>query len=237
MGLYEGSSPVLYHNYVEHLSNTNVPVQGQVYIALAGPIISFLQAGISGFIYIKSPGRRLIDLFWLWFAILGFNNAIGYLLTGPIFKAGDIGKTYQLLETPVTLQIVLALIAALMLVFMAYKLTGPFLKFCPVEEWGNSGKLRKKFLFYILIVPWLVGSAVITVLYLPVIAWISIIYPFMSGMIFIFPWQNADSVQNTSPSRSKSLQKLSMPALWIMIILIALFKGILVMGVNLSENL
>ena len=61
-----------------------------------------------GSFFLISQKQKLGHLFLLWFSILGFNNFLGYLMTGPLFKVGDIGKTYLLLEVPCLIQIVLA---------------------------------------------------------------------------------------------------------------------------------
>ena len=94
-------------------------------------------------------------------------------------------------------------------------------------------KPRKSFSFHILILPWLIGSTIITILYLPIIALVSIIYPVMSGMIFIFPWQNAETVTYISPSKTKSVGVISKVGILILIMLIIIFKGVLAEGIEL----
>jgi hypothetical protein len=204
-GLLFSSQPVLHHNYVEHLSWNDLSVQPQVYIALSGPLFSLIQGLVAGFVYFESTKKRPFDLFMLWFSILGMFNFLGYLMTGPLFHEGDIGKALVLLNAPVWFQILIALVGAVLLLFIAYKLTRPFLNFSYKKEWVKSGKYRKNFSFHILILPWLVGSAVITILYLPIVAVVSIIYPFTSGMVFIFPWQNARRIKNVQLSDKKRL--------------------------------
>lgn len=232
-GIICGSSPVMHHNYVVHFSIEQLSVSQKVFIALAGPTISLIQGIGAGFAYLKSSGQKPIHLFLLWFAVLGFNNFLGYLITGPLFKKGDIGKAYLLLDTPLWIQIIIAVSGAALLLLMAYKLTAPFLKFSYNPEWTDSGTSRKNFSFYILILPWIIGSGIITVLYLPIIALISIIYPVMSGMIFIFPWQNAERIKQVPVSTHKGIGKPSVITFCVLVILTVAFKTGLAPGIKL----
>lgn len=43
VGSLLGSSPVLHHNYVEHLDRASLPVMHQAWIACAGPLVSLAQ--------------------------------------------------------------------------------------------------------------------------------------------------------------------------------------------------
>jgi hypothetical protein len=235
IGLFFMSNPIIYHNYVEHLLIEHLTSNQKILIALAGPIISLIQGISSGAVYYKlrKKSHKLIHLFLLWFSVLGFFNFLGYAMTGFLFKNGDIGKVYTLSSTPFWIQIILAILAALILVFVAYKMTVPYLRFSYKKEWVENGKSRKNFSFRTLFLPWVIGSFVVTILYLPIIALISIIYPIMSGMIFIFPWQNAEGVREISTSTNKEIGKLSILGIGVLIILIFVFKFILASGIEL----
>jgi len=232
VGALNNSDPVLHHNYVEHLSPSHLTVVQQVSIALAGPILSLIQGLMSGWVYLKSKKHNPIHLFLLWFSVLGFNNFFGYLMTGPLFKAGDIGKAYLLLELPLFPQIALAFIGAAALLFIAYKLTAPFLQFSYEQKWVTDERSRKNFSLRIIILPWIIGSGIITILYLPIIAIVSIIYPIMSGMVFIFPWQNAQRIKHVKLSNNNKIGKLSILSLCLLIVLIMVFKLILAPGIS-----
>lgn len=232
-GAMNGSNPVLHHNYVEHLATGHLTISQQILIALAGPIVSLLQGLIVGYVYLRSPRERMIDLFLLWAAVLGFNNFLGYLMTGPFFGSGDIGKVYAISDTPAWIQIGLAVAGAGALLFIAYKLTIPFLRFAYEHEWLAEGKARKDFSFHILILPWMIGSVVVTLLYLPVIAIVSIIYPIMSGMVFIFPWQNAVNPENVKLSATKVLGRPSPTAIGTALITAVLFRFVLAAGIEI----
>src|SRR5690606_6080337 len=134
----------------------------------AGPILSLIQGLLAGAGYLVSKRHNLTTLFLLWFAILGFNNFLGYLMTGFLFQQGDIGKFFLLFNISFTLQLITSLIAALILLYIAYKLTMPFLKFSYNPDWVAGEKSRVIFSFHIIILPWIIGSIIVTIAYLPV---------------------------------------------------------------------
>lgn len=230
-GAHFGSQPVLHHNYVEHLSIQSLSAIKKVYIALAGPTVSLLQGILAGWLFLKMKRQTLSKLFLLWFSILGLANFFGYLMTGPIFQEGDIGKVYQLLNTPLFLQIIIALAGAAILFYAAFQMTVPSLQFSYKPIWVSDAKSRKQFALHIIIFPWLIGATLVTILYLPIIAVVSIIYPFSSGMIFIFPWKHAKRVDNIQVSEERSISKPSIILYTSLIALILFFKGVLAPGI------
>lgn len=232
-GMFFGSDPVLHHNYVEHLSPENITRTQNVVTALAGPILSLLQGVLAGTAYLRAKNHKLTTLFLLWFSILGLNNFLGYMMTGFLFQQGDIGKVFLILEVPLFTQIGIAVLAALALLFMAYKLTSPFLKFSYRTQWVDSEQSRVNFSFHILILPWIIGSVAVTIAYLPIQAVVSIIYPIMSGFVFIFPWQNARRIQTVTLSGSDKLGEISKTAIGILIVLMLFFKLVLAKGISL----
>lgn len=233
VGHLYGSGPVLHHNFVEHTTEENLTVLSRVAIALAGPVMSLIQGVLAALVIFRSRRRGLVQLFVLWLAVLGFNNFLGYAMTGPFFSAGDIGKTYALLNTSMAIQIVFAVLGAGLLAFVAYKWTRPFLQFAHNPGSLADGKSRKNFAFRIIILPWLIGSAVVTVLYLPVVAVISIIYPIMSGMVLIFPWQSAERQSNIRLSKNRRLNRVSVGWAVALLVMIWIFKRVLAPGIAL----
>lgn len=227
------SHPVLHHNYVEHLNRDNVTTSQSIAIALAGPLISLTQGIAAAVIFFKVKKYDLLQLLIAWISILGFINFLGYLMTGPIFQVGDIGKVYLMLDTPLYLQIIFAVTAGIVLVVITLKMSRPFLRFATRQEWLQTVHFRKRFLFHIIILPWIFGSLIMTVLYLPVIAIISIIYPVMSGFVFIGPWQNGEKITNVLASKSINSEKISLKYILILILLSLIFKFALQPGVKL----
>jgi len=233
VGSILGSGPVLHHNYVQHMSRADLPVVHQAWIALAGPLVSFAQGLLLVPVVKRRVGGGAFNLFLLWAMLLGFGNFLGYLMTGPIFTAGDIGKVHALLDVPMALRIIIALLGAAGLTFVAYKSTRPFLLFASDPLVIENAKSRTAFNFRIIILSWLIGAVTITLLYLPVVAIVSIIYPISSGMVFIFPWQNAERVKDARALGSGSLST----ALWTwyaaLLGAVLIFRLVLVPGIAL----
>ena len=152
-------------------------------------------------------------------------------MTAPLFKFGDVGKMYELYSTSLFLQILFSLIAALSLLLVANRMTRPFLEFSYKKEWISPAPNAPKFSFGIIILPYLFGSIIITFLYLPIIHIVSIIYPIMSGMIFIYPWKNAITIKNIRLSNNQQLGNLSWKIILVFCLLIIIFKWILPAGI------
>ncbi|HEY0976779.1 MAG TPA: hypothetical protein VGE21_04865 [Flavobacteriales bacterium] len=233
VGSVLGSSPVLHHNYVAHLDRDALPVIDQVWIALAGPLVSFAQGLVLLPVVNRRRGGGLFNLFVLWCMLLGFGNFLGYLMTGPLFTAGDIGKVYVLLKIPMALRIGIAVIGAAALAWVAYFSTRPFLQFATRPALVEDASSRTAFNFRIIIVPWLVGSVVVTLLYLPVVAIVSIIYPVTSGMVFIFPWKNARRVTDAKALGSASVSGTSWAWYAAVALAVLMFRLVLAPGIPL----
>ncbi len=233
-GLFSNSAPVMHHNYVEHLSTAHLSISQKTGIALAGPFISLVQGILAGGWFLSIKKRGLPQLFILWLSILGFNNFLGYVMTAPLFQEGDIGKTYLLLETSLSAQLLYAVTAAAGLLIVANRMSRPFLEFSYKESWIKPEKVAKNFSFSIIMIPWIIGSVIITFLYLPMINILSIIYPILSGMIFIYPWQNAVRIKNVHLSSDHRTGRLSWILLGLLILLISIFRWVLPPGIPLS---
>jgi len=226
-------SPILHHNYVAHLTPENMTSTENLIVMLAGPLASLFKGLLAGVLFLKYKKYNLLSLFLLWLAIFGLNNFLGYFLTGPFFTEGDIGKIYLLYNVPTSVQIVISVISAGLLLLLAYKLTVPFLLFSYKNQWVANGQNRKNFSLKILILPWIFGSVFVTLLYLPIVAFVSIVYPFMSGFIFIYPWQNANQIERVPISENRQIGKFSFPVLIVLIILILIFRLLLAPGIEL----
>lgn len=228
-----GSNPVLHHNYVAHLNRADLPVAYQAWIALAGPLVSLVQGLLLWSVLRGKGGGGLGRLFLLWAIMLGFGNFLGYLMTGPLFTAGDIGKVEVLLGLSMAIRIALAVIGAAGLTVIAYWSTRPFLEFAPDPAFLSDGRARTTFNFRIIVLPWLMGAAIITLLYLPVVAIVSIIYPISSGMVFIFPWKNARRVGDAQARGAASLLTGGWPWYAVLFVAVGIFRLVLAPGIAL----
>lgn len=231
VGSLLGSGPVLHHNYVVHMARGSLSIPHQAWIALAGPSVSLLQALALFPLVHHRKGGGLFDLFLLWMVLLGFGNFLGYLMTGPLFTAGDVGKVHRLLEVPMVIRIALAFLGGALLCRLAIWSTRPFLRFTREGAMLESQASRSSFNLRIIIFPWLIGSAVMTLLYLPVIAVVSIIYPISSGMVFIFPWKNARRITDARPYGSRRSYASAWPWYGMLLIAVLVFRLVLEPGV------
>jgi hypothetical protein len=231
VGHWLGSAPVLHHNHVEHFQRDLLPLPHQVWIALAGPLVSLVQGILVAFWMRDRQGGGPFRLFMLWTMLLGFGNFLGYLMTGPLFTAGDIGKVHQLLDVPLWIRIGVAIVGAAALTVVAYRATLPFLRFAPEQHHVQDATSRVAFNGRIIILPWVIGSLVMTLLYLPVVAVVSIIYPISSGMVFIFPWRNAKRVQGAIAQGSSALTRSSLPLAVALLLGVVLFRAVLAPGI------
>jgi len=232
-GVLAGSRPVLHHHYVEHLATSHLTTANQALIALAGPVVSLLQGVVAGMAFHKQAARRrgLLSLLLLWFMVLGMFNFLGYLMTGPLFSEGDVGHVYALLGTPLWMQIALAIAGAAGVVFVAYKLTAPFLMFSYRHDWVATEKARVNFSLHVLLLPWIAGALIVTLCYSPVVAVVSIIYPFTSGMVFIFPWQNARNIKEVPLANDHAVGQRSWRLVGLLCALLIVFRFVLAPGI------
>lgn len=233
VGSLLGSSPVLHHNYVEHFDRERLPVMHQAWIACAGPLVSLAQGLLLLLVVRRRSGGGLFSLFLLWCMLLGFGNFLGYLMTGPFFSAGDIGKVYALLAVPMVFRICIAVVGGAALAWVAYYSTRPFLQFAEQSSVLEDASSRTAFNFRVIILPWLIGSVVVTLLYLPVVAIVSIIYPITSGMVFIFPWKNAQRVTDAKALGSAIVSSISSAWYGAVVLAVLVFRVVLAPGIAL----
>lgn len=66
-----------------------------------------------------------------------------------------------------------------------------------------------------------------------IIAIVSIIYPVMSGMVFIFPWQNAVNASGVTPASSARIERTSAAAVILLVVAAGVFRLILAPGIEL----
>ena len=95
-GLLQGGSPTMYAYAVD---NTGLDDGQEIVTALAGPLFSL----VSGLVVLALP-RSSLRAFWrlavLWLGLLSVQEFNGYLITGPLVRAGDIGAALALSGAP-----------------------------------------------------------------------------------------------------------------------------------------
>ncbi|TDN36233.1 hypothetical protein E4631_08220 [Hymenobacter sp. UV11] len=157
-----GGRPILYNTYVTN-TNKNLSGLAQGLVAAAGPLWSLVQGmGLLGWAR-RSQARGLGGLLGLFASVFGIINFFGYLMIAPLVPGGDTGQLVALLHVPAWGQWAGAVAAALVLLWVIAG-TGPlFRRLVPAEALPALAAMRSLLLW-----PWLVGSAVLVALVLPV---------------------------------------------------------------------
>lgn len=156
-----GGRPILYNTSVTN-TNKDLPELAQGLVAAAGPLWSLAQGlGLLGWAR-RSPVRGLWGLLGLYAGVFGVINFLGYLLIAPLVPGGDTGQLALLLHVPAWGLWAGAGAAALVL-FRVIGSTGPLFRRLVPAGVPPLAAMRSLLLW-----PWLVGSAVLVALVLPV---------------------------------------------------------------------
>lgn len=165
MSLALGGRPILYSTSVQN-ANKHLADSAIVLIAAAGPLLSLLQ-GASLLAWLRHrPARGAWGLFWLYMAVFGLINFLGYLLIAPVVKGGDTGQIMALLHVPAAVQWAVAALGLYALIKVVGSTAPLFLGLLPTEMQADAAQ-RTTALRGLILWPWLVGSVVLVLLALP----------------------------------------------------------------------
>lgn len=165
MSLALDGRPVLYNTSVQN-TNKLLASSAVVLIAAAGPLLSLLQ-GASLLVWLRRrPPAGAWGLFWLYMAVFGLINFLGYLLIAPVVKGGDTGQIVARLHVPAAAQWVVAALSLYGLIRVIGSTAPLFLGLLPTELQHNAVQ-RATGLRGLILWPWLVGSVVLVLLALP----------------------------------------------------------------------
>lgn len=181
-----GGQPVLYNTSVNNL-NEQLPVSSKVAIALAGPVLSLVQ----GLVFLawawSRRGTGDAALWRLYLGLFGIINFMGYLMIGPLVPYGDTGQVEALWHVPVWATVTLAVLAGVGVQWMVRATAPLFLDFGPALARPARGRLMRA----LVLLPWALGSLLITALSWPWPTPISLIYPILSSMVLGAAWGGA----------------------------------------------
>lgn len=165
MALALGDHPVLYNTSVRTVSPLLTRLD-HVAVAAAGPVFSLLQGLLLlGWLRRHRPTGPA-GLLVLYLGAFGLINFLGYLMIAPLVAGGDTGQIVALLQVPVGVRWLVAVLALGALV-VAIGRTGPlFLGVLPATMQA-SPDARTSGLRALLLWPWLLGSVVLVLLALP----------------------------------------------------------------------
>lgn len=168
----------MHHNYVRHDTST-IPMSSQLLIASAEPLMSLFIGILFQLICRFFSKRNLLFLFFLFMSVFGYINFGGYLLISPFFKGGDTGFVFLQLGFPIWLTILFAIGGAVFLFYSMKMLCRYFVEMANAEIINDKVK-RRLFINSLVKYPIYFGVVVTTLLNLPVVTLLSLIYPLFS---------------------------------------------------------
>jgi hypothetical protein len=171
--LFFGSSPTLFHNYVQ-TSAQNLETNTRIISALAGPFFSLIQGCTFGIIIVKNKNNSAAYLFFLWLSLLGFINFFGYLMLTPFTSAGDTGAVAELLNCGFALRIMVSIVGFFALLWIIIKVAKNFAVFIP---YTTERKLKASYVYRVMFFPIIFGSVISAFLAFPIVSILSVIYP------------------------------------------------------------
>jgi hypothetical protein len=149
-----GFSSTLYQMWVNPDTDAATPRQ-LIAIAVAGPIFSLTVGLISWFLYRQRYSRKPSGLLLLMLAIVAFYIPLGGSIGGDIHLALKLGGTSKLLTNAIS--IVAVLMLSTMMYFMGKELF----------SWAPPWFSRSEAVLCTTVGPWLIGTALVTLVYLP----------------------------------------------------------------------
>jgi hypothetical protein len=230
----QGDSPVLYHTYVEHESMT--PRQ-EFLTTAAGPLFSLVQglAFVGAFSYFnRSPA--VIQLFFLWMGLHGLINFFGYLISTPFAAHGDLGKVADYLDLGVVAKLALCALGLAANWIIGLTSRHGFLRLAPSFDLIATEAGRMSHIFYIAVMPWILGTIVILASRIPSPYLISLLYPVMSGLFTLIAWDTAGAVVAPAIPVGGWDRGTLWPLALIVILVLCLFRFGLARGVRLGRQ-
>lgn len=224
----------LHHNFVDE--QNGLSVNQLITIGAAGPLVSLALGVLFTLIFIRQSNRNLFFLFNVYMAFLGYISFFGYLMTSPFSSQGDTGFIFTSLNFPVWLVITISVISAFILFRIAKKMMRYFVEMAPSDIIANPSE-RHIFFKSLIYHPLLIGIIIVTLLSLPVPAFLSILKSVCMPLTFLWAYRDAlnkNYESLVSNDRFTSLNS-KQPLLFIIFITIVIINRLLVLGINYSS--
>jgi hypothetical protein len=168
-----GFNSTLYQMWVNPDAAAATPRQ-LIAIAVAGPLFSLTMGLVSSVLYLWRYSRRPSGLLFLMLAIVGF-----YLFLGPVAAAtlgGDFNVALRFAGASKLLMNVISVVGVLILPTMMYFMGKE------LSSWSPPLFSRSKAVLCTTLGPWLIGTVLITLVYLPLPKFL--IGPNLAGSVF-----------------------------------------------------
>ncbi len=230
--LLHSKDVTLFHNYVQH-DTSALSLNSTLVIAAAGPLFSLLVGVLFQSVCANFAKRNLLFLFLLYMSAFGYINFGGYLLVSPFFRGGDTGYIFAQLNFPLWLTILCAIGGCVFLFFSMKMLCKYFIEM-GTEAIINDKAQRKAFIGSIIENPLYIGVAATTLLNLPVVTFLSLLYPICSPFTLFWTFGYLYDTNYPMQKANKNLstiEKLSWPLITFFVVS-AIVNRLLVYGVR-----
>ncbi|MCX6230730.1 MAG: hypothetical protein NTZ33_04230 [Bacteroidetes bacterium] len=222
----------IYHNYVQHDSSA-LTLSARLIIAASGPLFSLVLGIFFHIVCASFKKRNLLFLFFLFMSVFGYINFGGYLLVSPFFTGGDTGFIFLSLGFPIWLTITMAIIGAVFLFFIV-KILSRFFVEMATEEIMNNKSERRIFIGSLVKYPLFLGIIITALLNLPVVTFLSLLYPIFSPFTLFWSYGYLLDSQYPSTNANKAFDKLTTisPLIIIAFILTIICNRLFVIGIH-----
>jgi hypothetical protein len=231
--LLQANDVTLYHNYANYDSN-GLSESSILVIAASGPLTSLFIGALFHFLCSIYKERNFIFLFMLYMSSFGYICFGGYLMIAPFFENGDTGFVFTQLGFPLWLSIVFALLGVAFILFKS-KFLGNYFAAMATEEILKDKKQQKIFSDVLIKYPLYIGVVVSTLLNLPVVDFISLLYPLGNPMNMFWIYGYVMDHDYATENANKQFDKLEkIPTFLIIALLLTIIiNRLLVYGFHL----
>jgi hypothetical protein len=101
------------------------------------------------------------NLFVLWLAYNGLNQSLPQITTVPIDRRSDMGQAITYLQLGDTMDYLLSYVSVIAIIALAYGFSKWFMQFTPAHISLNHGFKRFRALFYIVLLPGILGTIIL----------------------------------------------------------------------------
>lgn len=230
--LLHAKDVTLYHNYAVYNSN-GLSMSNLLAIVSAGPLFSLFIGVLFHFLCSRYKKRNSAFLFLLYMSSFGYICFGGYLMIAPFFQNGDTGFVFHQLGFPLWLIIVFALLGVVFILFIS-KLLGKYFAEMATEEILNDKQQQKIFSDVLIKYPLYIGVIITTLLNLPVVAFISLLYPLGNPMNMFWIYGYVTDTKYATDNANKQFDKLEkiQPFLIVAFFITMIVNRLLVFGLH-----
>lgn len=222
----------IHHNYSSNL-DAGLPLRSLLFIKAAGPLASIIIGLSFHLLCFLQSSRNILFLFKLYMSGFGYIGFFGYLMISPLFEAGDTGYICHALGLPLWITTMIGLAGAITLYFLMASLMKHFVEMGSNETIENK-QSRRFFLRHLLLYPVPIGAVILTLLNLPIPAYLSLIAPVCTPFTFLWAYGNGlhKKYEKVCASKSSEITSRVKPAVIIFFILIIIINRLLVAGIR-----